>query len=154
MVGIGLLMHERATTSILTQANVQMLVQDLITLAKQQGRADNLVIRQRLAQLYIESEAIKQFGYRNLTKRLRGLPPGPEGSAHRLGLTLLTQRAQDLAMALQGPYSQLMHGSARAIQDGAWQFSFLRSRAATIAAGTAEIQRNIIAERVLGLPKG
>ena len=154
MVGIGLLMHERATTSILTQANVQTLVQDLIALAQQQERADDPVIRQRLAQLCIESEAIKHFGYRNLTKRLRGLPPGPEGSAHRLGLTLLTQRAQELAMELQGPYSQLMHGSAGAIQDGAWQFSFLRSRSATIAAGTAEIQRNIIAERVLGLPKG
>ena len=57
-------------------------------------------------------------------------------------------------MELQGPYSQLMHGSPHAVQDGAWQFSFLRSRSATIAAGTAEIQRNIIAERVLGLPKG
>ena len=154
MVGIGLLMHERATTSILAQANVQVLMKDLIDLAREQGRSDDPVVRQRLAQLYIESEAIKGFGYRNLTKRLRGLPPGPEGSAHRLGLTLLTQRAQELAMELQGPYSQLMHGSPRSVQDGAWQFSFLRSRSATIAAGTAEIQRNIIAERVLGLPKG
>jgi alkylation response protein AidB-like acyl-CoA dehydrogenase len=154
MVGIGLLMHERATTSILAQANVQALIQDLMTLVHQQGRSDDPIIRQRLAQLYIESEAIKHYGYRNLTKRLRGLPPGPEGSAHRLGLTLLSQRAQELAMELEGPYAQLMHGSAHAIDDGAWQFSFLRSRSATIAAGTAEIQRNIIAERVLGLPKG
>lgn len=154
MVGIGLLMHERATTSILAQANVQVLIQDLMGLAQQQGRTDDPVMRQRLAQLYIESEASKGFGYRNLTKRLRGLPPGPEGSAHRLSLTLLMQRAQELAMELQGPYSQLMHGSSHAIQDGAWQFSFLRSRSATIAGGTAEIQRNIIAERVLGLPKG
>ncbi len=154
MVGIGLLMHERATTSILAQANVQVLVKDLMELAREQGRADDPIIRQRLSQLYIESEAIKGFGYRNLTKRLRGLPPGPEGSAHRLSLTLLVQRAQELAMQLQGPYSQIMHGSERSIQDGAWQFSFLRSRSSTIAGGTAEIQRNIIAERVLGLPKG
>jgi alkylation response protein AidB-like acyl-CoA dehydrogenase len=154
MVGIGLLMHERATASILNQANVQTLVKDLVALAKLQGRASDPVIRQRLAQLYTEAECIKHFGYRNLTKRLRGLPPGPEGSAHRLGLTLLTQRAQDLAMELQGPYSQLMHGSEHAVQEGSWQYSFLRSRSATIAAGTAEIQRNIIAERVLGLPKG
>ena len=154
MVGIGLLMHERATTSILAQANVQVLVKDLMQLAREQGRADDPIIRQRLSQLYIESEAIKGFGYRNLTKRLRGLPPGPEGSAHRLSLTLLVQRAQELAMELQGPYSQIMHGSQRSIQDGTWQFSFLRSRSSTIAGGTAEIQRNIIAERVLGLPKG
>jgi alkylation response protein AidB-like acyl-CoA dehydrogenase len=154
MVGIGLLMHERATTSILAQANVQMLIQELIDLARQQGRSDDPVIRQRLAQLYIESESIKHYGYRNLTKRLRGQPPGPEGSAHRLGLTLLSQRAHELAMELQGPYAQLMYGSPYAIQEGAWQFSFLRSRSATIAAGTAEIQRNIVAERVLGMPKG
>jgi alkylation response protein AidB-like acyl-CoA dehydrogenase len=154
MVGIGLLMHERATTSILNQSNVQVLVQELVELAKQTGRNEDPVIRQRLTQLYTESQAVKHFGYRNLTKRLRGLPPGPEGSAHRLSLTLLTQRAQELAMELQGPYSQLMHGSPHAVQDGVWQFSFLRSRSATIAAGTAEIQRNIIAERVLGLPKG
>lgn len=154
MVGIGLLMHERATTSILTQANLQVLIKDLIELARQRGRNADPVMRQRLAQLHIASEALKNYGYRNLTRRLRGLPPGPEGSAHRLGLTLLVQQAQELAMELQGPYSQLMHGSPGAIQDGAWQFSFLRSRSATIAAGTAEIQRNIIAERVLRLPKG
>ena len=150
MVGIGLLMHERATTSIIGQANLQVLIQDVCQLARQQGRSNDPVMRQRLAQLYTESEAIKHYGYRNLTKRLRGLPPGPEGSAHRLALTLLTQRAQELAMELQGPYSQLMHGSARAVQNGAWQFSFLRSRSATIAGGTAEIQKNIIGERVLG----
>jgi alkylation response protein AidB-like acyl-CoA dehydrogenase len=64
------------------------------------------------------------------------------------------QRAQDLAMELEGPYAQLMHRSPWAVQDGTWQFSFLRSRSATIAGGTAEIQLNIIGERVLGLPKG
>jgi alkylation response protein AidB-like acyl-CoA dehydrogenase len=154
MVGIGLLMHERATTSILGQANLQVLVQDLIELARQRRQSKDPVIRQRLAQLYAESEAVKYYGYRCLTRRLRGLPPGPEGSAHRLALTRLSQQAQDLAMELQGPYAQLMHGSRQAIQDGAWQFTFLRSRSATIAGGTAEIQKNIIAERVLGLPRG
>jgi alkylation response protein AidB-like acyl-CoA dehydrogenase len=154
MVGIGLLMHERATTSILGQANVQVLIQDLCALAQQRGRSQEPVVRQRLAYLYTESEAVKYYGYRCLTKRLRGLPPGPEGSAHRLALTRIVQRAQELAMELEGPYAQLMHGSAWSIQDGAWQFSFLRSRSATIAGGTAEIQLNIIGERVLSLPKG
>ena len=79
MVGIGLLMHERATTSILGQANVQVLIQDLCVLAQQRGRSQEPVIRQRLAHLYTESEAVKYYGYRCLTKRLRGLPPGPEG---------------------------------------------------------------------------
>jgi alkylation response protein AidB-like acyl-CoA dehydrogenase len=154
MVGIGLLMHERATTAILGQANLQVLVQDLMALARQRGRNKDPIIRQRLARLYAESEAIKYYGYRCLTRRLRGLPPGPEGSVHRLALTRLTQQAQELAMELQGPYAQLMHGSPWAIEDGAWQFTFLRSRSATIAGGTAEIQKNIIGERVLGLPRG
>jgi alkylation response protein AidB-like acyl-CoA dehydrogenase len=154
MVGIGLLMHERATTAILGQANLQVMVQDVMALARQRGRNHDPVMRQRLARLYAESEAIKYYGYRCLTRRLRGLPPGPEGSAHRLALTRLTQQAQELAMELQGPYAQLMYGSPWAIDDGAWQFAFLRSRSATIAGGTAEIQKNIIAERVLGLPRG
>ena len=154
MVGIGLLMHERATTSILGQANVQVMLQELIALARQQGRHQEPVIRQRLAQLYTESEAMKYYGYRCLTKRLHGLPPGPEGSAHRLALTRIVQRIQELAMELEGPFAQLLHGSPWAVQDGAWQFSFLRSRSATIAGGTAEIQLNIIGERVLGLPRG
>jgi alkylation response protein AidB-like acyl-CoA dehydrogenase len=154
LVGIGLLMHERATTAILGQANLQVLVQDVMALARRRGRNQEPLIRQRLARLYAESEAIKYYGYRCLTRRLRGLPPGPEGSAHRLTLTRLTQQAQELAMELQGPYAQLMHGSPRAIEDGAWQVAFLRSRSATIAGGTAEIQKNIIGERVLGLPRG
>jgi alkylation response protein AidB-like acyl-CoA dehydrogenase len=154
MVGIGLLMHERATTSILGQANLQVLVKDLLALARERGLHHDPVVRQRLAQIYIESEAIKHYGYRCLTKRLRGLPPGPEGSAHRLALTRLSQQAQECAMELEGPYSQLLYGSPWAVQEGAWQFGFLRSRAATIAGGTGEIQKNIIAERVLGLPKG
>lgn len=154
MVGIGLLMHERATTSILGQANLQVLVKDLLDLARQRNLHHDPVVRQRLAQIYIESEAIKNYGYRCLTKRLRGLPPGPEGSVHRLALTRLSQQAQEFAMELEGPYSQLLYGSPWAVQEGAWQFGFLRSRAATIAGGTGEIQKNIIAERVLGLPKG
>jgi len=154
MVGIGLLMHERATTSILGQANVQVMIQELIDLARHLQRHQDPVIRQRLARLYTESEAMKYYGYRCLTRRLRGLPPGPEGSAHRLALTRIVQRMQELAMELEGPYAQLLHGSPWAVQDGAWQGSFLRSRSATIAGGTAEIQLNIIGERVLGLPRG
>jgi alkylation response protein AidB-like acyl-CoA dehydrogenase len=57
-------------------------------------------------------------------------------------------------MELQGPYSQLVGGSDAAIDGGIWQYTFLRSRANSIEGGTTEIQRNIIGERVLGLPKG
>ncbi len=63
------------------------------------------------------------------------------------------QRMQELALELQGPGSQLIRESPYAVHDGLWQFTFLWSRADTIYAGTSEIQRNIIAQRVLGLPK-
>jgi alkylation response protein AidB-like acyl-CoA dehydrogenase len=64
------------------------------------------------------------------------------------------QRLQELAMEIQGPYSQPTRGSAAAVDNGVWQYSFLRSRANSIEGGTTEIQKNIIGERVLGLPKG
>ena len=59
----------------------------------------------------------------------------------------------ECVLEIEGPYGSLWEGSARAIADGYWQLRFLRSRGDTIAAGTSEIQRNILAERVLGLPK-
>ena len=65
-----------------------------------------------------------------------------------------TQRLQELAMEIQGPYSQIMKGSPWPVAEGLWQHAFLRSRANSIEGGTTEIQRNIIGERVLGLPKG
>jgi alkylation response protein AidB-like acyl-CoA dehydrogenase len=64
------------------------------------------------------------------------------------------QRVQELAMEIQGVFSQLTGGSAWAVAEGLWQHTFLRSRANSIEGGTTEIQRNIIGERVLGLPKG
>jgi alkylation response protein AidB-like acyl-CoA dehydrogenase len=63
------------------------------------------------------------------------------------------QRLQELAMEIEGPYSQLMRGSEWAVEGGLWQHTFLRSRANSIEGGTTEIQKNIIAERILGLPK-
>jgi hypothetical protein len=63
------------------------------------------------------------------------------------------QRALELALELQGPYASLWQGSPRAIEDGWWQFRALRSRGDTTAGGTSEIMKNILAERVLGLPK-
>jgi alkylation response protein AidB-like acyl-CoA dehydrogenase len=63
------------------------------------------------------------------------------------------QKLQELAMEIEGPYSQLLRGSDWAIDGGLWQYTFLRSRANSIEGGTTEIQKNIIGERVLGLPK-
>jgi alkylation response protein AidB-like acyl-CoA dehydrogenase len=111
-------------------------------------------IRQKIAQAYIDCELLKLNNYRALTHLLRGNPPGPEGSIPKLQWADINQRLQDLAVAVQGAYGQLFQGEVRAPDGGYWQYGFLRSRANSIEGGTSEIQRNILAERVLGLPKG
>jgi alkylation response protein AidB-like acyl-CoA dehydrogenase len=128
-------------------------VKDAIQLAKDMGRNSDPVVRQRLAQFYIETMLLKYMGYRNLTRELKEGRPGSLGVLASLFSTEFNQRLQDMAMELQGPYSRLVRGSKHAINHGLWQYGFLRSRANTIETGTAEIKRNIIAQRVLGLPR-
>jgi len=114
----------------------------------------DLHLRQKLAQAYIDCELLKLNNYRALTHLLRGNPPGPEGSIAKLQWAEMNQRLQDLAVEVQGTHGQLSQGEDTAPHHGYWQYGFLRSRANSIEGGTSEIQRNILAERVLGLPKG
>jgi alkylation response protein AidB-like acyl-CoA dehydrogenase len=111
------------------------------------------VLRQQLATAYIRVEIMLLNLYRGITTQLRGRPPGPEASLTKLYWSELDKWMQELGMTLQGPYAQLMRESKHAVA-GDWQYNFLRSRAGTIYSGTSEIQKNIIGERVLGLPKG
>jgi alkylation response protein AidB-like acyl-CoA dehydrogenase len=111
-------------------------------------------VRQKMAQAYIDCELLKLNNYRALTRLLRGNSPGPEGSVPKLQWAEMNQRLQELAVEIQGSYGQLYQGEEKAQNGGYWQYGFLRSRANSIEGGTSEIQRNIIAERVLGLPKG
>ena len=129
------------------------LVKDTFQLAKDMGKNNDPAIRQRLSQLFIESMLQKYMGFRNLTYELREGRPGSQGVLASLMGTEFNQRLQDLAMELQGPYSRLVRDSKHAIRHGQWQYGFLRSRGNTIETGTAEIKRNIIAQRVLGLPR-
>ena len=110
-------------------------------------------MRQKLAQIWIEVEALKYTAARGITKLLNGQIPGPEASAGKMIWVDTHQRLQELAMEIEGPYAQLGAGSDWAVEGGAWQYTFLRSRANSIEGGTTEIQKNIIGERVLGLPK-
>ncbi len=111
-------------------------------------------VRQKIAQFECEAQAIKYTGYRQITRRLKGLPPGPEGSVLKLCTSELNLRMNKFAMELLGPYSQFQYQAPFAIDRGKWSYRMLASRALTIAGGTSEIQHNIIGERVLGLPKG
>src|SRR6059036_1470376 len=94
-----------------------------------------------------------QMCCRTLRPRGRGQEPGPESSLVKLFWASLTQRLHQLALELEGPYATLVAGSRRAVEDGRWQQAFLWSRVGAIAGGTSEVQANIIAQRILGLPR-
>jgi alkylation response protein AidB-like acyl-CoA dehydrogenase len=157
LVAITNMMFERTIHGGRTDMMVE--VRQLGELAKQVQRhgrpafEDNYV-RSRIAGFACEAEGLKYTSLRQLTRQLRGLPPGPEGSVMKLGTTELNLRIQKFAMELLGPYSQFEYRAAGAIDRGKWSHRMLAARRGTIAAGTNEIQHNIIGERVLGLPKG
>jgi alkylation response protein AidB-like acyl-CoA dehydrogenase len=109
-------------------------------------------MRQKLAQSFVEIEIMRLNQMRAITRINQKGVPGPEGSIQKIFWTELNQRFQQVAAELLGPYVQLTKGD-RAIDDGGWAYSFLRTRGNTIEAGTSEIQRNIVGHFVLGLPK-
>ena len=158
-VALTTLMNERATLSLSIVARFGNTFEDLKQLALRalEQRTTPLsasVIRQALAQFYIDVESMKYLAYRNFSRLLRGGTPGPEGSISKLLWSELNQRMNEFALAVQGPHAVLEEGSPHVIEDGRWQYGTLRARGNTIEEGTSEIQRSIIAERLLGMPKG
>jgi alkylation response protein AidB-like acyl-CoA dehydrogenase len=157
-VGLTTLMYERLTLGFGLQMRLRIALDGLVELAKGMEKSGRVVtkdpvMRQKLAQLWIDTECLKYTGARAITKLLRGEMPGPEASTGKMAWVDTHQRLQEIAMEIEGPYSQLMKGSDWAVEGGVWSHSFLRSRANSIEGGTTEIQKNIIAERLLGLPK-
>jgi len=157
-VAMTTLTYERGISSLATQVRIKQQLDGMIDFARTTRRnghtlSQDPVFRQSLAAAYIRVEIMLLNLYRGITSRLRGQPPGPEASLDKLYWSEMDKWMQELGMELQGPYSQLMHDSKYAVP-GDWQYNFLRSRAGTIYSGTSEIQKNIIGERVLGLPKG
>jgi alkylation response protein AidB-like acyl-CoA dehydrogenase len=155
-VALTTLMFERSTGH---DRGIVRQISELVELAKRlpgNGRTawELSAVRQKIAQFALDAEAIKYTGYRQLTRQLKGLPPGPEGSMLKLCSTELALRVAAFAMELLGPYSQLEPGAPCALDTGKWSQRMLAARGPTIYAGTNQVQHNIIGERVLGLPKG
>jgi alkylation response protein AidB-like acyl-CoA dehydrogenase len=156
-VAVTTLMFERS--SIATMRDMMTSVKKLAALAKRIARNggtawDDTGVRQKIASFACEAAALRYGTMRQLTRRLKGLPPGPEGSVGKLAASDVNLRMAKFALELLGPYSQFEHGAPLALDGGSWNFRMLAARAFTIAGGTSEIQHNIIGERVLGLPKG
>jgi alkylation response protein AidB-like acyl-CoA dehydrogenase len=155
-IAVGTLAFERS--ALATTVQRENTLNDIIAMAKKMERygrsvIDDPIVRQRLAQFYIDITVLKYTGLRSLTGQLRGERPGPEVLVVNLFGTELGLRMEEFAMQVQGPYSRLTRGSAYAIEQGTWQTGFLSSRGTSIASGTLEIKRNVIAERGLGLPR-
>jgi alkylation response protein AidB-like acyl-CoA dehydrogenase len=110
-------------------------------------------VRQKLAQAYVENEVLRLNHLRAISRIMQTGAPGAEGSILKIGWSETNQRFQAIAQEILGPYAQLTGGSDLAVDNGMWSYTYLRARGNTIEAGTSEIQRNIIGQHVLGLPK-
>jgi alkylation response protein AidB-like acyl-CoA dehydrogenase len=153
---VSTLMHERVGIGDTLNATEQTLAQ-LVEVAKAaringHRAIDDPEIRQQLAQFAIETQSKKYSSLRSLTKRLKGLPPGPEASVSKLVSTELTQKMIKFSERLLGQYALLERRSPFA-PDGDWLRRILGSESMTIAGGTTPVQKNMISERVLQLPK-
>jgi alkylation response protein AidB-like acyl-CoA dehydrogenase len=126
--------------------------QDLLGLVRASGGAPDPILRQRLAQLHIESELLRLIRLRTVTARIKGEPPGAEASVRKILADEHGQRIMGLAKDLAGPGGMLSSAGPLGQDPAMWHYGFLFAPALTIGGGTGEVQRNIVAERVLGLP--
>jgi alkylation response protein AidB-like acyl-CoA dehydrogenase len=157
-VALTTLAYERDVLTMIRHISLRTALHRLLSLAGRtikNGRpvSEDPVVRQKIAALAIGERVLQLNGYRSLTKILKGGAPGPEGSTSKLFWSQLDQELAELATEIIGPYSQLQAGSALAPDEGEWAFYCLLARGSGIRAGTTEILRNILGERVLGLPK-
>jgi alkylation response protein AidB-like acyl-CoA dehydrogenase len=146
-IAMTTLAHERGTGFAFKEQVLQRIaLDDAMDLARARGRHDDPVVRQAIAREHIEVEIMRLLNCRTLTRLAQGLEPGPESSLVKLFWADLTQRINELGLTIEGP------AAVRA--EGRWTQGFLWSRVSSIAGGTSEVQANIIAQRILGLPRG
>jgi alkylation response protein AidB-like acyl-CoA dehydrogenase len=146
--------HERAARALSQATLFRRVFDELTGLLAERGAFADEVARDQTAQLEIRVRAMQISAQAAIDSLRRTGEPGPASSTSRLAQSLLEQHLYELAMDLLGPEALLFDEQSGAVHRGRWVRGYLRSRAATIGTGTAEIQRNTIAESVLGLPSG
>lgn len=151
-ITMGSLAHERGGLWVEGVAVCQRAVDDMIQMTKRLGIDKDPVIRSRLTRLYSQARSLRAMGYKGFASFAQG-SSAPEHSFMKVAASELQQTLFELGMDLQGA-SLAITDPAVAEEAGRWQDSFFTSLAATLGGGTSEIQRNVIAQHVLGLPKG
>jgi alkylation response protein AidB-like acyl-CoA dehydrogenase len=144
-VALTTLMNERAGLGFTLQIRLRQLLDDLVAVAAERGLLDDPRYADELADLHASCEAIRLMAWKGLTDVERYGQPGPEGSLVKWLWSESNQRATQLAADIVGP-DALIAGTS-------WSYELLRARGNTIEGGTTEILKNIVAERVLGMPR-
>ncbi len=148
----GSLAHERAGLWVEGVARLEQTITGLVDLAHRRGRAHDPVIRRRIAEGSQRAASLRALGYKGFTSFAQGTG-APEHSYMKLATSELGKDLYELGMEIQGAYGTVID-EERGEEAGRWPLNYFVSFANTIAGGTSEIQRNIIAQRVLGLPRG
>jgi alkylation response protein AidB-like acyl-CoA dehydrogenase len=145
MVASTTLAHERGTNFPFKEEVVhEGYLTRLFALAASNGTLDDPDVADALVDAYVSLVVLRTHNWRTLSKLARGGEPGPESSWVKLTWSDMTQQLSEAALAVEGPASGI---------SGPWQRQWLWSKAASIAGGTSEVQRNVIGERILGLPR-
>ena len=147
----GSLAHERAGLWVEGVARLEQTITGLVDLAHRRGVANDPTVRRSIAEGYQRAASLRALGYKGFTSFAQGAS-APEHSYMKLATSELGKALYELGMEMQGAYGPVID-EERGEEGGRWALSFFVSFANTIAGGTSEIQRNIIAQRVLGLPR-
>ncbi|WP_030326393.1 acyl-CoA dehydrogenase family protein [Streptomyces sp. NRRL B-3229] len=145
--------HERAAGAMNQAALYRRILDELIELARERGATKDPLVRDRLADFEMRVSVMRLTGMRTIADITAKGEPGPASSTSRLYIVAFEQDLHEFALDMLGAYGVLDRRDPHAVQRGRWVWGFLRTRASTIGAGTAEIQRNTVAEQVLGLPR-
>ena len=155
-VAMNTLAHERGTAYLFKEQVKQRIALDrLIQILRQRRAAGDAVHpawRHEVATAFIRVEIMRFLNLDTMTRLSRGQEPGGDSSVKKEFFTRLTQHLHETALSIQGPAAQLVAGDPHAVDQGRFQQTFLYSRSKSISGGTSEVQLNIIATRLLGLP--